>query len=96
MFDESNKVIEETSGQFDSPNQIYQELFPLPVVDGNCVQLCTFTAAGTYAGSCVRIDPSPVISNNSDIVALRVVSDKDYLDDFVAVSGPAPPEGSPA
>lgn len=94
LFDESNKIIEETSGQFDSPNQIYQELFPLPVVDGNSVQLCTFTAAGTYAGSCVRIDPSPVISNNSDIVALRVVSDKDYLDDFAAVSGSAVSEPS--
>jgi len=56
------------------------------------VQLCTFTADGTYAGSCVRIDPSPVISNNSDIVALRVVSDKDYLEDFACGSGASIPE----
>ena len=50
------------------------------------MQLCTFTADGTYAGSCVRIDPSPVISNDSDIVALRIVSDKDYLEDFAGLA----------
>jgi glutathionylspermidine amidase/synthetase len=92
LFNENNEVIEETSGKFDSPNQIYQELFPLPVTHGNSVQLCTFTAAGTYAGSCVRIDPSPVILNDSDIVALRVVSDKDFLEDFAPPAGTAVPE----
>ncbi len=82
LFNESSDVIKETSGRFESPNQIYQELFPLPVIDGNSVQLCTFTAAGTYAGSCVRIDPSPVIANYSDTVALRIVDDKTFLEDF--------------
>jgi len=86
LFNESNEIIEETSGKFDSPNQIFQELFPLPITLGNSVQLCTFTADGTYAGSCVRIDPSPVISNDSDIVALRIVSDKDYLEDFAGLA----------
>lgn len=82
LYDENDEVMEETSGRFDSPYQIFQEFFPLPVLEGNNVQICTFTAGGTYAGSCVRIDPSLVISNDSDIVALRVVSDREFLEDF--------------
>ena len=82
LFDADNSLIAETAGGFESPNQVYQELFPLPMVAGNRVQLCTFTAGGTYAGTCVRIDPSIVIMAESDIVALRVVDDKTFLEDF--------------
>lgn len=81
LFDENQSLIEETSGNFESKSQVYQELFKLPVVGGDNVQVCTFTAAGTYAGCCVRIDPSLVITADSDIVALRVVADKELLDD---------------
>jgi glutathionylspermidine amidase/synthetase len=63
---------------------VFQELFGLPRIDGEYVQLCTFSSAGTFAGSCVRIDPSMVITTDSDIVALRVVSDREFLEDFAA------------
>ena len=87
LFDGDDRLIEETPGRFDSPNQVFQELFPLPVIDGECVQVCTFSAAGTYAGSCVRIDPSRVITTNSDVVALRVLPDREYIEDFIAGAG---------
>jgi glutathionylspermidine amidase/synthetase len=88
LFDAHDKLMEETPGRFDSPYQIFQELFPLPVISGDCVQISTFSAAATYAGSCVRVDPSLVITSESDIVALRVVSDKDFLEHY-ASSAPA-------
>ena len=84
LFDAEDRVIEETSGRFDSPYQVFQELFPLPVIDGDFVQLCTFSAGGTYGGTCVRVDPSMVITTDSDIVALRVVNDKEFLEDFAS------------
>jgi glutathionylspermidine amidase/synthetase len=87
LFDGDDRLIEETSGRFDSPNQVFQELFSLPVIDGECVQVCTFSAAGTYAGSCLRIDPSRVITSNSDVVALRVLPDREYIEDFIAGAG---------
>lgn len=84
LFDASDRVLEETAGHFESRYQVFQELFPLPLIEGDFVQLCTFTAGGTYAGSCVRIDPSMVITADSDIVTLRVVSDREFLDDFAS------------
>ena len=87
LFDENDEILEETSGRFQKGNQIYQTYFPLPVLEGSNVQICTFTAGGTYAGSCVRIDPSLIISKDSDVVALRVVGDREYLDDFARDDG---------
>ncbi|HEY5646828.1 MAG TPA: bifunctional glutathionylspermidine amidase/synthase [Pseudomonadales bacterium] len=84
LFDSGDQVLEETAGRFDSPYQVFQELFPLPVIDGDFVQLCTFSAGGTYGGTCVRVDPSMVITADSDIVALRVVNDKEFLEDFAS------------
>jgi glutathionylspermidine amidase/synthetase len=80
LYDENQVLMEETSGSFESRSQVYQELFMMPVVGNDNVQVCTFTAAGTYAGACVRIDPSLVITADSDVVALRVVTDKDLLE----------------
>jgi glutathionylspermidine amidase/synthetase len=80
LIDENHQIIEETSGRFDSPNQIYQQLWRLPNVAERNVQVCTFSAGGTYAGACVRIDRSAVISADSDIVALRQVDDIEHLD----------------
>lgn len=79
LYDQNNQLIEATAGSFASPYQVFQALCPLPVVADNRVQLCTFTAGGTYAGSCVRVDPSMVIKSASDVVALRVVKDRDFL-----------------
>ncbi len=80
LFDSNQRVIEETSGNFDTRDHVYQELFPLPQVAGDSVQVCTFSAGGAYAGACVRIDPSMVITGDSDMVALRVLDDVSFLD----------------
>lgn len=74
-------VIEATSGRFDRHQSIYQGLFRLPVVAGYHVQMTTFSAAGKYAGSAVRIGQSPLITGDSDLVALRIVDDRDVLDE---------------
>ncbi|HEX7035229.1 MAG TPA: bifunctional glutathionylspermidine amidase/synthase [Pseudomonadales bacterium] len=79
LFNEQREVIEQTAGAFEARAQIFQEYFPLPNVGGDYVQLCAFTAAGTYAGSCVRLDPTQVITTGSDLAALRVLEDSAFL-----------------
>ncbi|WP_372880961.1 bifunctional glutathionylspermidine amidase/synthase [Psychromonas sp.] len=76
LVNQDNDIIEQTCGKFTAQDQIYQALFPLPRVDGYYVQVCTFTAAGKYAGSCLRVDPSMIISKDSDCMALRFVDDE--------------------
>jgi len=82
IFDRGDKLRAETSGRFDDRDQIYQELFPLPKSGGFNVQLSTFTAAGRYAGACIRVDESPVITMESENLPLRVVRDGDFLTRF--------------
>lgn len=79
IVDRGEALLEETSGSFDDRRQIHQEFFPLPLIGGTNVQVSTFTAAGSYAGSCVRVDPSRVISGTSDNMPLRIVSDREAL-----------------
>jgi glutathionylspermidine amidase/synthetase len=79
IFDRNQKLLEETSGNFESRDQMYQELFKLPHVGGYNVQVSTFTAGGTYAGACLRVDASMVINIHSDNMALRVVDDAELL-----------------
>lgn len=81
IIDKYQTVIEETSGRFDDRDQIFQQLFALPRLGPDHVQVCTFSAAGVYAGGCVRMDPSPVITADSDMVALRVLDDVAFLAD---------------
>ena len=78
MVDQQDAVLETTEGKFASQEQVYQQLFPLPLVDGYYVQVCTFTAAGNYAGSCVRVDPSMIIGKDSDLMPLRIYPDKEF------------------
>jgi len=78
IFDRHETLKAETGGKFDDRNQIYQQLFALPKIDGYNVQIGTFTAAGRYAGACVRIDESDVINMESENLALRVVADKEF------------------
>jgi len=75
IFDKNDRLLEGTEGRFESQNMIFQEFFKLPMIEGYNVQLSTFTAAGTYAGSGVRVDPSLVIKLNSDTMPLRVLPD---------------------
>ncbi|MBK7948573.1 MAG: bifunctional glutathionylspermidine amidase/synthase [Deltaproteobacteria bacterium] len=75
IFDREAGLIEETSGAFDRQEQIYQELHRLPVVAGYNVQISTFTAGGTWAGTCLRADKQLILSQKSDNLPLRVVPD---------------------
>ena len=76
LFDQHDKVLKETGGQFDAQDQVYQELWKLPDIDGYRTQVCTFSVAGKYAGSCVRVDKSLVITSQSDLLPLRIVEDE--------------------
>ncbi len=75
IYDRNNALLGASDGKFGERDQIYQELFPLPKIGGENVQICTFTAGGTFAGACVRTDPSVIITTHSDILPLRVVPD---------------------
>ena len=68
-------VLRETDGRFGSHKKIYQRLCPLPKADQMNVQVCTFSVTGSFAGACVRVDPSLVIKGGSDVMPLRIVSD---------------------
>ena len=77
LVDRHDTVLNETAGRFDEQDQIFQELWRLPDIDGYRTQVCTFSVGGRYAGSCVRVDPSLIITTDSDIMPLRVVGDAD-------------------
>jgi glutathionylspermidine amidase/synthetase len=75
LIDQHDNIVEKTVGQFSEQNVIYQELFPLPKIGDHFVQICTFSAAGIYAGAGTRVDQSMVINNKSDCLALRFYDD---------------------
>ncbi|MDH3578762.1 MAG: glutathionylspermidine synthase family protein [Gammaproteobacteria bacterium] len=75
LVNRRHDLVEETAGKFEDRDQVYQELWRLPNIDGLNVQVCTFSAGGAYAGSCVRVDRSLVINMDSDCLPLRVVPD---------------------
>ncbi len=79
IIDRDARLIEASEGQFEHHDQMYQELFRLPVIDGRHVQVCTFSAGGAYAGSCVRLESNLIVNENSDLIALRVVDDAEIL-----------------
>ena len=73
LVDEHQNLVESTDGKFEQQHQIYQEYYLLPILEQHYVQLCTFTAGGTYAGACTRVDENKVINKDSDCVALRII-----------------------
>lgn len=79
IFNQDNDLLKETAGQFDNRDQMFQELFRLPVIDGDNVQIGTFSVDGAYSGACVRVDSSLVITTHSDLSPLRVVPDDVFL-----------------
>lgn len=81
LVDKHNQILAEKAGEFADRVQIFQELHPLPQVGEYFVQLCSFTAAGNYAGSGTRVDPSLIIGNDSDCLALIIEND-DYFSSF--------------
>ena len=78
IYTADNGLVAETGGQFNERDMIYQELFPLPKLDGRNVQIGAFTVSGSLAGAGARVDASPVIRSDSDFLALRVVDDETY------------------
>ncbi len=78
LIDQNDMLVEQTDGQFSEQNMIYQELFPLPKIGDYFVQICTFSAAGIYAGSGARVDKSMVINNKSDCLPLRFYDDSTF------------------
>ncbi|MCB1668054.1 MAG: bifunctional glutathionylspermidine amidase/synthase [Pseudomonadales bacterium] len=80
LLDSEDNFLESTGGNFDAQNTIYQALFPLPRVDGYYTQVSTYTAAGVYAGSGVRVDNSMIINKDSDCLALRFIDNKQFLE----------------
>lgn len=73
LVDHHNRLLEETEGSFGRQDNVYQEMFALPVLGGKYTQICTFSVAGSYAGACSRVDPSPVITADSNMLPLRIV-----------------------
>jgi len=78
MYDGNAQLVESSDGIFTDRAQIFQEWFPLPKIGKYNVQVSTFTAAGSWAGSCLRVDASRIINNKSDNLALRIVPDKEF------------------
>jgi len=78
VVDKEQAVLTETSGQFDEQRQVFQELCTLPLVGSHRAQLSTFSAGGVYAGACARVDSSLIITTHSDLIPLRVVSDRAF------------------
>lgn len=79
IFGADNKVIARTEGRFDAQERIYQQLASLPKVGERYLQVCAFSVAGAHAGTCMRVDPTPVVAWNSDLWPLRVVDDEDHM-----------------
>ncbi|WP_228730320.1 bifunctional glutathionylspermidine amidase/synthase [Shewanella yunxiaonensis] len=75
LVDKHEQQLGQTEGRFAHQQQIYQELWRLPKIDGYRVQVCTFAVGGSYGGSCVRVDDSLIITTDSDLLPLRVVPD---------------------
>lgn len=71
VFDSAAGLLAETAGEFHDQDQIYQQHWPLPVMAGNHVQVCSFSVGGGYAGAYSRVDPSPVIASSSDLNSNR-------------------------
>ncbi len=78
VISDTKDIIGQTEGRFGSRQRIYQSLHRLPHIDRMNVQVCSFAVAGSFAGACVRVDPSLVIRGASDVMPLRVVSDLEY------------------
>lgn len=79
LVDHQQQVLDMTHGQFAQQENIYQQLWCLPKVDDQYVQVCTFTVGGHYGGACLRSDQSRVIKGESNMQPLRVLSDELFV-----------------
>jgi glutathionylspermidine amidase/synthetase len=81
LVNRSENIMVATDGQFDDRDTIYQELFRLPQVDGRNAQIQSYSVDGSFAGAGIRVDPSLIITTNSDLLPLRVLPDHEFLAD---------------
>ncbi|MEZ5571095.1 MAG: bifunctional glutathionylspermidine amidase/synthase [Halioglobus sp.] len=78
IVNRTEALLTETGGRFDEQQQVFQALCELPKIGHYRVQLSTFSAGGVYSGACVRVDNSLIITTDSDVRPLRVVSDREF------------------
>lgn len=78
IVDPSQEAQLETGGKFAHQDQVYQALFPLPLVAERFVQICGFCVNGSMHGLCTRIDEQAVITNHSDVAPLRIIPDHQH------------------
>lgn len=79
LYNRRADLVAETAGKFDDRDTIYQQLFRLPQVEGRNAQIQAFTVAGRFAGAGIRVDRSPIITTDSDLLPLRVLPDEAFL-----------------
>ncbi len=72
LVSSDSKTLAEKTGYFDDRPMIYQQLFTLPKIDKQYVQISTFTAQGHYAGCGIRVDSSMIIGKDSDCLPLQI------------------------
>lgn len=82
IYNGDNSIVHETVGKFEERDTIFQELFKLSNVNGDNVQVQSFSVSGVFAGAGVRTDPSLIVVSGSDLPSLRVISDKEFLNNF--------------
>ena len=75
----NKKILDKTLGKFATQENIYQQLWCLPKVANQHIQVCTFTVGGHYGGTCLRSDSSLVIKGESDMQPLRVLNNHQFI-----------------
>lgn len=79
LINHQEQTLDKTSGKFTRQENIYQQLWCLPQIAGEYIQVCTFTVGGHYGGTCLRSDPSLVVKGDSHMQALRVLPDEEFM-----------------
>lgn len=78
IVDSKASELTETSGKFAHQDNVYQALFPLPLINEQHVQICSFCVTGSMHGLCTRVDTHAVITSSSDVSPLRIISDSEH------------------
>lgn len=79
LIGHKEQVLDKTSGKFAQQENIYQQLWCLPKVAGQYMQISTFTVSGHFGGACLRSDHSLVIKGESDIQPLIVLNNEEFI-----------------
>ncbi|CAF3882401.1 unnamed protein product [Adineta steineri] len=72
---EGNVVIAETTGNFSTRDNIYQELFPLKNYDGYYAIIGSWIIRGNFAGFSIREDRTLIIDHHSPVTPCCIVWD---------------------